>query len=278
MPTLHCSSDRRQDTTCIGNCSTRTASELSVLFGILTHEKIWHKTFDEPAVNKGWLTGYTWVHASKFVDSEAVTNASSKWITAFYCMLWIVSDQGDHFTAAVVQKLTKELPCTIIPELLTANWPMILLNVLSKEVLRAYKTLRLERKLGRTQWPLVLGFIQFIGNQFHLESLRINDKIELRTELEDSSCIKPTPSLIRWKPIIQFHIREALERENANALINVWTVACRVRKNHKKVTDRNLAKASTYSYCITIAKMSYQSPSQMVNVSWFTPRRICSMK
>lgn len=125
------------------------------------------------------LTGYTWLQPSDLADSKAATDALSKYISAFGCMMRIGSDRDAHFTAAALQKLTEE--ARVRHHLATAYCTLAkgTIESLCKEVLIACTALLSEWKLAPKKCPGLVDCIQSITIQPPLERSGKNEEGEL---------------------------------------------------------------------------------------------------
>lgn len=55
------------------------------------------------------ISFYTWSFPSVEADSDAATNAISKWISCFGCRDWLGTDQETHFRATLMRRLESEM-------------------------------------------------------------------------------------------------------------------------------------------------------------------------
>lgn len=115
-------------------------------------------------VIKDDVSSYTWLHACSNADSDAATNALSRWFACFGCMHWLVTDQGSHFVASLMSTLTKKAKIRHHSTTPYCPWANGTVERLCKEILRITKALLSEWKLPVTQWPSLTESIQKIIN------------------------------------------------------------------------------------------------------------------
>lgn len=102
-------------------------------------------------------------------DSDEAITVLSKWIAVFCFMNWLLSDQGPHSSASLMENLTSMAHIKHHFTTAYCPWATRTIERLCKEVLRAVRALLLELKLSPLQWPAMVKCIQCILNQFPVE-------------------------------------------------------------------------------------------------------------
>lgn len=157
------------------------------------------------------LSSYTWLHACKNVDNDAVTHVLSTWCSCSGCMEWLLTYQGSPFVASLMRFLTKE--SRIRHHLTIPYCPRSTGTVerLCKEVLRITNSLLSEWKLSVIQLPLLIKAIQKFINHSPPEKLCKNKEGSMLSPMGEFTKPKAAHLLIKRIPTLKLRNSEALD-------------------------------------------------------------------
>ncbi|KAH9086556.1 hypothetical protein LEN26_020003 [Aphanomyces euteiches] len=134
-----------------------------------------------PTATNGWqkilvikddMSGFVRLWPSETSDAAATAKGLLDWFTTFgYVHTW-VSDSGSHFKNEVIDKLRKAAGAHHHITTAYSPWANDTVEVVSRLILRAVKTLTSELKLRSTDWHLVLALVQ--GALNHMPSDRLS--------------------------------------------------------------------------------------------------------
>lgn len=166
-------------------------------------------------------------------------SALSQWISCFGEMDWLVTDQGSHFKAALMKRLTSEIHIRHHFSTAYFQWSNGAVERMYKEVPRIASALLSEWKLSAGQLPTIVEAIQRILNQSPVEHLEKNEIGKIRCPLEVFTGLKPSPILIRPSPLRRFCDLKIIDQERDNQLIDIERMHNALAQMHKNISENN---------------------------------------
>lgn len=122
---------------------------------------------------KNDLSYCTWIDPCESADSDVPKNSLPQWKFTFEGILWIVSDQGLHFTTSLMKSSTKT--AHILHHFITTYWPCAKSTVKRRcEEVNAGIALLSEWKRPMLDWLGAMEAIHSMVNQSTLEKLGRN--------------------------------------------------------------------------------------------------------
>ena len=122
-------------------------------------------------VLKDDLSGYVELIECASATADEVCAALTDWFKRFGTVQTWVSDRGTHFKNQVVERLRKALSAQHHLILAYCPWANGTVEVVNRLVLRCYKALLSELKLGIPQWPSVTPLVQAALNTMPADRL-----------------------------------------------------------------------------------------------------------
>jgi len=116
-------------------------------------------------------SSFVWLEAVEAADAKTAASTLLKWFSLFGVVMTWNSDQGSHFKNSVMRSLNRELHAQhnfTTPYCPQSNGTV---EIVCKEVLRAFRALLSEFRMKSREWPTLTGLVQSILNHSKRPSL-----------------------------------------------------------------------------------------------------------
>lgn len=195
------------------------------------------------------ISSYTWLYPCENADSDVATSGLAKWMACLGSMEWLVTDQGSHVIASLMNSLTQE--ARIRHHFRKAYCPCSngTIERLCKEVSRVAKALLLEWKLSAGKWPSIIESIQKVMNQSTWKRFRKNTQGGMRCPMKVFTGLRPSPLLVRLTPLRKYKDLRAIDEARTAEIINFSGLHEVLVKVHKEESNNNMVNRSRALRC-----------------------------